>query len=171
LVENSKIEWTDHTFNPWIGCQKVSPGCDHCYAETMMDLRYHHVEWGPHGDRIRTSLANRRKPLQWARESNGARPKVFCASPADIFDNKAPAGARDDLWALIRATRGLDWMLLTKRPENIIRMSPADWGDREKGASYDHGRRRERGAQGAHCPLPAGLRLHAGGRREGSEAI
>jgi protein gp37 len=129
LAQNSKIEWTDHTFNPWIGCQKVSPGCDHCYAETMMDHRYHHVEWGPHGDRIRTSPANWRKPLQWARAANASRPKVFCASLADVFDNKAPAGARGDLWALIRATPGLDWMLLTKRPENIIRMLPADWGD------------------------------------------
>jgi protein gp37 len=34
MSENSKIEWTDHTFNPWEGCQEVSPGCDNCYAET-----------------------------------------------------------------------------------------------------------------------------------------
>jgi len=129
LAENSKIEWTDHTFNPWIGCQKVSPGCDHCYAETMMDHRYHRVEWGPHGERIRTSPARWREPLQWARKAKGTRPKVFCASLADVFDNRAPAGARDDLWALIRATPELDWMLLTKRPENIITMLPADWGD------------------------------------------
>ena len=58
MGENSKIEWTDHTFNPWIGCQKVSPGCDHCYAEAMMDHRYGKVEWGPHGERKRTSDAN-----------------------------------------------------------------------------------------------------------------
>jgi protein gp37 len=95
----------------------------------MLDHRYHRVEWGPHGERKRTSPANWRKPLQWAREANGTRPKVFCASLADVFDNRAPAGARDDLWALIRATPELHWMLLTKRPENIIRMLPADWGD------------------------------------------
>jgi protein gp37 len=128
MGENSKIEWCDHTFNPWIGCQKVSPGCDHCYAETMMDRRYHRVQWGPHGKRMRTSPAYWRKPLQWARAANGNRQKVFCASLADVFDNKAPGGARDDLWALIRATPELDWMLLTKRPENIVRMLPADWG-------------------------------------------
>src|SRR5215472_16486200 len=75
MAENSKIEWCDHTFNPWIGCQKVSPGCDHCYAETMMDHRYHRVEWGPHGERMRTSPARWRKPLQWARAVNGNRQK------------------------------------------------------------------------------------------------
>ena len=45
MGENSKIEWCDHTFNPSIGCQKVSPGCDHCYAEAMMDHRYKKVHW------------------------------------------------------------------------------------------------------------------------------
>lgn len=128
MAENSKIEWTTHTFNPWIGCQKVSPGCDHCYAEAMMDHRYGRVQWGPHGERKRTSAANWRKPLQWAKAANGTRPRVFCASLADVFDNKAPAGARDDLYALIRATPELDWLLLTKRPENIRKMLPADWG-------------------------------------------
>ncbi len=123
----SKIEWTDHTFNPWIGCQKVSPGCDHCYAETMMDHRYHRVQWGPHGERIRTSPANWRKPMQWAKTANGARPRVFCASLADVFDNKVPILWRDELWTLIQATPALDWLLLTKRPENIARMLPADW--------------------------------------------
>jgi protein gp37 len=129
MAENSKIEWTDHTFNPWIGCQKVSPGCDHCYAETMMDHRYHRVQWGPHGERHRTSRAYWRLPFKWAEASNGRRPRVFCASLADVFDNRAPNGAREDLWALVRATPQLDWMLLTKRPENISMMLPVDWED------------------------------------------
>lgn len=129
MAENSKIEWTTHTFNPWIGCQKVSPGCDRCYAEAMMDHRYGRVQWGPHGERIRTSVANWRKPYKWAREANGSRPRVFCASLADVFDNKAPKGARADLWALIRATPELDWLLLTKRPENVAKMLPDDWAD------------------------------------------
>lgn len=129
-MENSKIEWTDHTFNPWIGCQKVSPGCDHCYAETLMDHRYRKVTWGPHGERMRTSPGNWRKPLQWAKAARGVDrlPRVFCASLADVFDNKAPEGARDDLFALIRQTPELDWLLLTKRPENIRKMLPSDWG-------------------------------------------
>jgi protein gp37 len=122
LAENSKIEWTTHTFNPWIGCQKVSPGCDHCYAEAMMDHRYGRVKWGPHGERKRTSWANWRKPLQWAKQATGSRPRVFCASLADVFDNKAPPDARDDLFTLIRNTPQMDWLLLTKRPENIRKM-------------------------------------------------
>ena|ERR1051325_4358558 len=103
MGENTKIEWTasydkegklvpGYTFNPWIGCQNVSPGCDHCYAEVMMDHRYGRVKWGPHGERVRTSPGNWRKPLQWAKAANGNRPRVFCASLADVFDNKAPAG-------------------------------------------------------------------------------
>lgn len=121
---DSKIEWTDHTFNPWIGCQKVSPGCDHCYAETLMDHRYHKVTWGPHGDRVRTAAANWKKPLQWAKAANGLRPRVFCASLADWLDNKAPQSWREDLAALIEATPQLDWLLLTKRIENFDKLAP-----------------------------------------------
>jgi protein gp37 len=128
-MQDSKIEWTNHTFNPWIGCQKVSPGCDHCYAEAQMDHRFHRVQWGPHGERSRTSRDYWHDPLRWARAANGSRPRVFCASHADVFDNKAPLGARADLFALIRRTPELDWLLLTKRPENIQRMLPDDWGD------------------------------------------
>jgi protein gp37 len=128
MGESTKIEWTDHTFNPWIGCQKVSPGCDHCYAEAMMDRRYRRVRWGPHGERLRTSDANWRQPLKWARQPGGRRPRVFCASLADVFDNKVPKEWRDNLWELIKETRQLDWMLLTKRPENIRKMLPKDWG-------------------------------------------
>ncbi len=90
MAENSKIEWTTHTFNPWIGCQKVSPGCDHCYAEALMDTRWGKVKWGPHGERKRTSEANWKQPLRWAKAANGTRPRVFCASLADVFDNQVP---------------------------------------------------------------------------------
>ena len=126
MAENSNIEWTDHTFNPWIGCQHVSPGCDHCYAETMMDHRYHKVEWGPHGKRVRTSEANWRKPLKWNEQAKatGARAKVFCASLADWLDNKVSREWRRDLADVIRATPHLDWLLLTKRIENYNRLAP-----------------------------------------------
>lgn len=128
MAENSKIEWTDHTFNPWIGCQKVGPGCDHCYAEAMMADRYGRVEWGPHGARSRTSPANWRKPLAWDRAAAkaGVRHRVFCASLADVFDNHSSIQDewRDDLWRLIEATPNLDWLLLTKRPGNIANMLP-----------------------------------------------
>lgn len=126
MAENSKIEWTDHTFNPWIGCQKVSPGCDHCYAEAMMDHRYGRVKWGPHGERVRTAPANWRKPHQWNRaaEAAGTRQRVFCASLADWLDNQVPREWRADLAVVIDQTPHLDWLLLTKRPENFATLAP-----------------------------------------------
>jgi hypothetical protein len=100
-----------------------------------MDHRYGKVEWGPHGERKRTSEANWKKPLKWNVEARAfkreraRRLRVFCASLADVFDNKAPSEWREDLFALIRECRRLDWLLLTKRPQNIQKMLPADWGD------------------------------------------
>lgn len=135
MAENSNIEWTRHTFNPWIGCQKVGPGCDHCYAETWdaRGLQQRETRWGPHAARTRTSAANWRKPLAWDRAAAaaGERHRVFCASLADVFDNHDSILPewRGDLWALIRATPNLDWMLLTKRPGNIAKMLPADWNE------------------------------------------
>lgn len=125
MAENSKIEWTDHTFNPWIGCQKVSLGCDHCYAESLSN-RYGWVEWGPHGERKRTSAANWRKPIAWnkAAKAAGKPARVFCASLADWLDNRVPQQWRIDLGGLIDATPHLDWLLLTKRPENYGHLAP-----------------------------------------------
>lgn len=132
MAENSNIEWTHHTYNPWIGCQKVGPGCDHCYAETW-DARFNGARWGADAERQRTSQANRNKPISWNRKAMnaGERHRVFCASLADVFDNHASILPewRADLWAMIRQTSHLDWMLLTKRPGNIAKMLPADWGD------------------------------------------
>ena len=132
MAENSKIEWTDHTFNPWMGCTAISPACDHCYAEAQT-ARFKQVEWGAKALRKRTNAVNWRKPLLWndKAEKCGVRFKVFCASLADVFDNHPSIlpDWRADLWALIRATPWLDWQLLTKRPQNIERFLPRDWGD------------------------------------------
>lgn len=129
-MENSKIEWTDHTFNPWIGCTKVSPGCDGCYAENLMDKRYGRVEWGAGNDRSRTSPANWRKPVQWNREAQkaGVRPFVFCASLADVFDNEVDPMWRADLFNLIECTPNLIWLLLTKRIGNVLKMTDVTRG-------------------------------------------
>lgn len=135
MADNTKIEWADKTFNPWIGCQKVGPGCDHCYAEAWdaRGLQGQEPRWGAHANRTRTSPANWRKPLAWdkAAKAAGERHRVFCASLADVFDNHTSILPewRADLWALIRATPNLDWMLLTKRPGNIAKMLPEDWGN------------------------------------------
>ena len=76
-MENSKIEWTDHTFNPVIGCMKVSDGCKHCYAEALMDKRYNRAQWGPNTRRVRTSSGIWKKPLQW--NANAAEDATSCA--------------------------------------------------------------------------------------------
>lgn len=128
MGENTKIAWCDHTFNPWIGCTKVSPGCDHCYAEREFDLRHHRAAWGAGQPRSRTSEANWKLPLKWNRDADaflakkGHRPRVFCASLGDVFDNEVPDEWREELFELIRNTPNLDWLLLTKRPQNIIKM-------------------------------------------------
>ncbi|WP_250507639.1 phage Gp37/Gp68 family protein [Caballeronia sp. GAFFF3] len=130
MSENSKIEWTDHTFNPWEGCQKVGPGCDHCYAETR-NARFAGgtaINWGPGAPRRRTSPANWRKPLQWNKAhaeffaQHGRRQRVFCASLADVFDNAVPKEWRRDLFDLIELTPNLNWLLLTKRIGNVFDM-------------------------------------------------
>jgi protein gp37 len=130
MAENTEIEWADHTFNPWEGCQKVGPGCDHCYAETR-NARYNGGEtpnWGPGAPRRRTSAANWAKPERWQRDAaafyaeHGRKQRVFCASLADVFDNAVDPAWRADLSALIRRTPDLEWLLLTKRAGNVLNM-------------------------------------------------
>lgn len=159
VAKNTKIEWADHTFNPWIGCTKVSPGCDNCYAKAEWDDRRHRAVWGPGQPRSRTKTWG--DPVTWNKEPfyeclscgwrgrekdskacgdgydyphrhcpncntteslSPARARVFCSSLADVFDNEVPPEWRHDLFNLITATPELDWLLLTKRPQNIVRM-------------------------------------------------
>lgn len=123
-MQNTKIEWTDHTFNPWIGCTKVGPGCDNCYAEADFDKRRHVVQWGPNQPRKRTAPSTWAAPLRWNREAAaaGVRHRVFCASLADVFDNEVPIQWLISLMALILQTPHLDWLLLTKRIGNAAEM-------------------------------------------------
>lgn len=147
-MKNTEIAWAHHTFNPWEGCTKVSPGCAHCYAEAR-DQRFHGgIHWGRGAPRRRTSIHNWNQPVKWNREAAVAvneyeghkwlhggharvaepeRPRVFCASLADVFDAEVPAMWRFDLWLLIEQCPFLDWLILTKRPQNIPSMVPAGW--------------------------------------------
>lgn len=164
MAENTKIEWCDHTFNPWIGCTKISPGCTNCYAATdtfARRERSHGRElWGPHGLRHRTSVDYWKKPLRWNKDvwyqcldcgwrgshnntlshaywereicptckgfnTEFTRQRIFCASLADVFEDRPDIFLwRDDLFRLIEQTPNLDWLILTKRPENIKRDLP-----------------------------------------------
>ncbi len=126
MAENSKIAWTDHTFNPWFGCTRVSPGCQNCYAENWMDRRYKKVKWGPGQPRVRTKTWG--DPEKWNRQAqaSGIRKKVFCASLADWLDTEVPEEWLTDLMALIQRCPHLDWLMLTKRPERAFD-GPAKW--------------------------------------------
>ena len=128
MAETTGIAWTDSTFNPWIGCTKVSPGCDHCYAEAL-DKRHRwqgDTHWGAGKPRMRTSAANWAKPRAWnkARLKDGKTHRVFCASLADVFDNEVPTEWRHDLFNLMWETPALTWLILTKRIGNARHMLP-----------------------------------------------
>jgi protein gp37 len=136
MAADSKIEWTDHTFNPWIGCTKVSRaatgggGCDNCYAEVSTPVRVLRGKgtetWGVRAPRVRTSAANWALPKRWNAQADafytlhGRRQQVFCASLADVFDNEVPIEWLRDLCSLIELTPNLDWLLLTKRIGNVF---------------------------------------------------
>lgn len=118
-MENTGIEWAEHTFNPWMGCTRVSPACDHCYA-AVWGKRFG-VAWGA-GEprRLAKSWA---APRRWHRRAVAQEraERVFCASLADVFDAEVPDDWRGQLTTLINATPMLDWLLLTKRPDVMRR--------------------------------------------------
>jgi protein gp37 len=136
MGKTTAISWCDHTFNPWIGCTKVSPGCANCYAETQNKRYNWNPEgWGPEKPRRRTSDTYWREPIKWAKKA-ACIERVFCSSLADVFDPEVPLEWQMQLFDLINQTGdcesldvcgvGLEWLLLTKRPENIAAMIP-DW--------------------------------------------
>lgn len=130
MGDTTGIAWTDRTHNEWWGCSsKAGAGCDRCYA-AVLDRRTGGNYFGIGTAPRLTKEQNRNKPYKWNREAEaaGKRVRVFCGSMMDFFDKNAPEGARDELWAKIRATPWLDWQVLTKRTANIERMLPADWG-------------------------------------------
>lgn len=126
MAEYSAIEWTDHTFNPWWGCTKISPGCVNCYAETWAN-RYGHNIWGKTKGRRLFGQNHWKQPIAWNRKAlhEDQRYRVFCASMADVFEENTQLDSeRAKLWSLIEDTPQLDWLLLTKRPENMKYMAP-----------------------------------------------
>src|SRR2546425_12201725 len=109
MGENTNISWTNHTWNPWQGCRKVSPGCKHCYAERLVEDRM-----GRDFKEIRrSSLTTFNTPLRWKEKAF-----VFTCSISDFFIEEADAW-RDEAWEIIRQTPYLTYQILTKRPERI----------------------------------------------------
>jgi len=131
-VAETTIEWTDFSFNSHWGCSKVSPGCDNCYAETWAKRTGFPNLWGVHADRRFFGAHHWAEPLKWNAKAvkEGTRPRVFCNSMSDVFDNHMLLDfERERLWDLIRRTPALDWLVLTKRIGNATKMLPPDWGE------------------------------------------
>jgi protein gp37 len=129
-MKDTKISWCDHTFNPWIGCTKVNEACKFCYAESHDNRFYKESHWGAGSNRLITSKKYWNQPINWNRAAGnaGIKLRVFCASLSDIFEEHPQVeDARAELFNLIEKTPNLIWMLLTKRPENIIRFIPWNW--------------------------------------------
>jgi protein gp37 len=126
MADHTEIAWTDSTFNPWWGCTKIAPGCDHCYAAAL-DRRTGGDYWGTQPKTL--SESNWQKPHRWDRKAAqaGIRHRVFCGSMCDWCDKDAPEDQRDRLWGVIRSTPALDWQLLTKRAPRIKTCLPSDW--------------------------------------------
>jgi len=125
-MQATKIEWCDHTFNPWWGCTKVSPGCANCYAEGI-SARFGGDVYGKNKPRRTFDTKHWEQPIKWEKQCvrTGQRARVFCASMSDVFeDHPDVVTERQKLWELVYVTPMLDWLLLTKRPENILRMTP-----------------------------------------------
>ena len=124
MGKDSGIQWTHHTFNPWRGCTHVSPGCEHCYAETLSKRNPAQLgTWGAGGTRVIAAESYWAQPFRWdkAAAAAGERHRVFCASLADVFEDRPELREpRHRLWSTIVATPHLDWLLLTKRPENAV---------------------------------------------------
>lgn len=128
-MENTAIAWCDHTFNAWVGCTKVAPACEPCYAAARDDWLHNGAHWGPGAPRARTSPQNWARVLKWNQEAErtGIRPRVFCMSLGDWADNEVPDEWRADLFRLWRETPNILWLPLTKRIGNAARMLPGDW--------------------------------------------
>lgn len=136
MAETTEISWADATFSPWWGCTKISPACDNCYAESF-SRRVGYSEtgsqfpiWGKDAQRRLFGDARWNEPLKWDRRAAklGIRPRVFCGSMCDVMEDRPDLHEhRARLYDLIEATPSLDWLLLTKRPQNFRRFLPKHW--------------------------------------------
>lgn len=136
MADHTKIEWADATANFWIGCTKLSPACDNCYAERDWDHRKHRVTWGPHGDRSPVKAgalvcAKMQRGAAAFIAAHGRRPRIFVNSLSDFADNHRSIQPewRAAVWQAARDCPDVIFMILTKRPQNLPGYLPADWGD------------------------------------------
>lgn len=137
MSESTIIAWTDHTFNPWMGCEKVSEGCRNCYAATLTKNRMGLDLWGRSAPR-QVTKAPWKSVQQWQEASASGALGVLGGGPHLVFTGSLMDWAEDRsdlltprsrMWDVIRNCPDLHFQLLTKRPQNIERMLPTDWGE------------------------------------------
>lgn len=131
MASETIIAWTDHTFNPWMGCTKVSAGCKNCYAATLTKNRMGLDLWGDKAPR-QVTKAPWQNVMKWNRDAkrDGVVRRCFTASLCDVFeDHPVPNMTRPKVWDVIRRCQHLDFQVLTKRPERIAECLPDDWDE------------------------------------------
>jgi len=133
MGNKTEIQWADKTFNPWFGCSParngnhVAPECVHCYAKTNISIKFRGIGWGDDAARVIKAESGWKEPYSWNRAAikAGTRPKVFCGSLCDVFEDRPElVGSRARTARIMEETPQLDWLILTKRPENIWREWP-----------------------------------------------
>ncbi|MCP4934806.1 MAG: phage Gp37/Gp68 family protein, partial [bacterium] len=134
MADSTNIEWADATWSPWEGCQKVSPACDHCYAENRNQRFRKGENWGPGAPRRLFAPSYYSRPARWQKQAGAfydehARCRTVFPSLCDPFDKAVDPAWRGNFWNIILDTPDLIWLLLTKRPQNIKKYLPGDWGD------------------------------------------
>ena len=124
MGEKTRIGWTHHTFNFWVGCTKISPECENCYIPRAVRKSPDEVFKGP------KKTKGWSKPVGWNRKAAeaGERRRVFTCSVSDFFHADADPW-RSDAWQVIRSCPDLDWLILTKQAKRIVDHLPTDWGD------------------------------------------
>lgn len=129
MAENSKISWTTHTFNPWMGCTPVSDGCRNCYARDLTKNRMGLDLWGDDKCRKRTKTTwNSVRKWNRSAAKGTDRPRVFVGSLMDVFEDRPELDeVRAELYAVVHECQNLDFLFLTKRIENVERLLPSDW--------------------------------------------
>lgn len=133
MGKNSNIAWTDHTVNAWIGCQKVSAGCENCYASKSRFVQgFPQRLWGPPKTSTRYETKRWEPMLRKLNRDAGERgesERVFMHSMSDFCENHPIANEiRPRVWDVIRECRNLDFLLLTKHPDRWPDCLPRDWG-------------------------------------------
>ncbi len=124
MGEVTGIGWTDHTWSPWWGCTEVSPACDHCYAKAL-DKRVGGDHWGVGKPRREMSDNHWRQPHKWSAAVPVGQTRYTFPSMCDPFDNEVDPAWRARFFTLMRLTPNLTWLLLTKRPQNIVKQCEA----------------------------------------------